>query len=237
MEALQLKVALRILEYGGIPACIIGEIALNYYNVPRVLHDIEICVPEASLSKAALMLQGTGLFEPKAIEEFDIYNEYKRDFPRLRSSSWISPSCTLVLLADKSYGLDPLVNNISCGKTTPNPNPTYSSQIMDLIPPAEVGNIPIPRLPSLFAGLCRRYLESNDDVAMIAAEQLVDGMDLDGGWCTRNLRNTSFEIHQLANRLIASKQSRLDDFSENTVTCFIANAEEAERLRLIPGYE
>jgi hypothetical protein len=184
------------------------------------------------------MLQGTGLFEPKAIEDFDIYNEYKRGFPRFRSSSWISSSCTLVLLADKSYGLDPLVNNIvSLGKTAPNPNPMYSSQIMDLIPPAEISNIPIPRLPPLFAGLCRRYLESNDDVAMIAAEQLVDGMDLDGSWCTRNLCNASVEVHQLASGLIAGKQSRIDDFSENKVTCFITNAEEAERLRLIPGYE
>lgn len=38
MEALQLKVALRILEHAGILACLVGEIALNYYNVPRVLH-------------------------------------------------------------------------------------------------------------------------------------------------------------------------------------------------------
>jgi hypothetical protein len=38
MDALPLKVALRILEHGGIPACLVGEIALNYYNVPRVLH-------------------------------------------------------------------------------------------------------------------------------------------------------------------------------------------------------
>jgi len=184
------------------------------------------------------MLQGTGLFEPQPIAEFDIYNEYKRDFPRFRSSSWISPSCTLVLMADKSCDFNMLVNNIvSLGKTALNPNPTYSSQILDLIPPTEVGSIPIPRLPSLFAGLCWRYLESKDDVAMIAAEQLVDGMDLDDSWCTANLCNTSFEIYQLANGLIASKQSRIDDFSENTVTCFITNADEAERLRLIPGYE
>jgi hypothetical protein len=38
MEALQLKVALRIFEHAGIPTCLVGELALNYYNVPRVLH-------------------------------------------------------------------------------------------------------------------------------------------------------------------------------------------------------
>jgi hypothetical protein len=71
---------------------------------------------------------------------------------------------------------------------------------------------------------------------MIAAEQLVDGMDLDSGWCTRNL-GISVEMHQLVNGLIASKKSRIDDFSGNTVTCFIANVEEVARLRLILGYE
>lgn len=38
MEAIQFKVALRILEHCGIPVCLVGEIDLNYYNVPRVLH-------------------------------------------------------------------------------------------------------------------------------------------------------------------------------------------------------
>jgi hypothetical protein len=145
-------------------------------------------VPEVSVSKAALMLEGTGLFDPEAIVEFDIYTEYKRDCPRFCSLSWISPSCSLVLLADKSYGLDPLVNIIlPCGKPAPNSNLTYSSQILDLISPDDVGILPIPRLPSFFAGICGRYLESKDDVVMTAAEQLVDGMDLDSGWCTRNL--------------------------------------------------
>ena len=106
-----------------------------------------------------------------------------------------------------------------------------------MISPDDVSNLPIPRLPSLFAGICQRYLESKDDVAMIAAEQLVDEMDLDSGWCTRNLGNTSVEMHQLVNGLLAGKKSRVDDFSGNTVACFMANAEEAARLRLIPGYE
>ena len=150
----------------------------------------------------------------------------------------MSPSFNLVLLADKSYGLDPLVHNIVVhGKPSPNSNSIYGGQILDLISPDDVSNLPIPRLPSLFAGLCQRYLQSKDDAAMIAAEQLVDGMDLDSGWCTRNLCNTSVEMHQLVNGLLAGKKSRVDDFSGNTVACFMANAEEAARLRLIPGYE
>lgn len=38
-----------------------------------------MCVPGASVSKAASMLEGTGLFELEAIVEFDIYTEHKRD--------------------------------------------------------------------------------------------------------------------------------------------------------------
>lgn len=38
MEVLQIKIALHILEHAGICTCLVGEIALNYYNVPRVLH-------------------------------------------------------------------------------------------------------------------------------------------------------------------------------------------------------
>jgi hypothetical protein len=38
MEASQLKVALEILEHARIPTCLVGEVALNYYNVPRALH-------------------------------------------------------------------------------------------------------------------------------------------------------------------------------------------------------
>ena len=38
MQELELKPALRLLEKDGIAVCIVGELALNYYNVPRVVH-------------------------------------------------------------------------------------------------------------------------------------------------------------------------------------------------------
>ncbi len=186
--------------------------------------------------KAASLLHGTGLFEPDEIEEFDLYNEYKRGCPRFRSSSWIYPPSTLVILADKMYCLNPISKNVLSRDEAPS-NPSYSSQIMDLIPPTEIHRLPIPKLPVLLVGLCRRFLDSHDDVALIAAEQLVDGMDLDEGWCERNLSTISSDVLDIANRLVAGKASRLDDFSENTITCFIANKYEAERVRGIPGYE
>jgi hypothetical protein len=186
--------------------------------------------------EASSLLRGTGLFEPDEIEHFDLYNEYKRGFPRLRPSSWITPSCALVLFSDRRYGLNPL-HQYTVARNNSQSNPAYSTQIVDLIPSAEIYQLPMPRLPSLFSGFCHRFLESHDDVAMMAAEQLVDGMDLDEGWCQRNLRTSSPEVFKLANRLVVEKRSRLDDFSENTVTCFIPNDKEAARVRRIPGYE
>ena len=38
MEAAQIKIVLYILKHANIPACIVGELALLYYNVPRVVH-------------------------------------------------------------------------------------------------------------------------------------------------------------------------------------------------------
>jgi len=108
---------------------------------------------------------------------------------------------------------------------------------MDLLPVVDVRRLPIPQLPPLLRGLCQRYLDSFDDVAMIAAEQLVDGMDLDEGWCERNLAFANQQVYQLASTLVAGKKSRLDHFSENSVTCFVRDPGEAARLRQIPGYE
>lgn len=113
-----------------------------------------------------------------------------------------------------------------------------SKQITDIIPVVDVNQLPMPRLPSLFAGFCQRFLDTQDDAAMIAAEQLVDGMDLDEGWVERNLGGiASPKVFQLATKLVAEKRSRIDDFSENNVTCFIADDTEAKRVRQIPGYE
>lgn len=84
--------------------------------------------------KAVSLLRETGLFNRDEIEEFDLYNEYKRGCPRLRSSSWIHSLSTLVLLADKIYSLSPISKSPHARDKAPS-NPSYSSQIMDLIPP------------------------------------------------------------------------------------------------------
>lgn len=38
MDLTPIKVAAMILKHHGVEMCIVGELALNYYNVPRVCH-------------------------------------------------------------------------------------------------------------------------------------------------------------------------------------------------------
>jgi len=72
-------------------------------------------------------------------------------------------------------------------------------------------------------------MDLNDDVAMIAAMQLVDVMDLDVAWCSRNIRYASQEVYQLVMRLVEWKDSRLNDFSKNTITCILFQMLERQK--------
>lgn len=98
-------------------------------------------------------------------------------------------------------------------------------------------NLPLPRLPPLLRGLAKRFLDTRDDMAMIAVEQLVDGMNLDEAWAQKHLQDSDPALMTLVVSQIRSKRLRIDYFSENSVTCFISDDQEAENVRLIPGFE
>jgi len=81
-----------------------------------------------------------------------------------------------------------------------------------------------------------RFLESGDVYSRIAAEQLVDGMDITEEWCEHHLEERFLCASGLASDLVHEKRLRMDDFSENKVTCFIRDVEEKALVRNIPGY-
>ncbi|KZF23720.1 hypothetical protein L228DRAFT_122819 [Xylona heveae TC161] len=235
MDILQIiKTTLAALKNADIPACLVGEIALNYYNVPRVVHDIEICIPENSLSPAVSVLCSKNMFKLEIKEDYDLFTEYKRGFPRLLATSVTTLSYAVILFSDTYFGLNPLDRNIVCQDETRSFT-TYSRQILDLVSKDDIKYIPVPRLPPFFIGLCRRFLESNDGMARIAAEQLLDGMDLDEEWVKANIISAQPQVLELAMTLICEKSSCNDEFLDHDVTCFVADKEEAERLRRIPG--
>ncbi|KIV98687.1 uncharacterized protein PV09_09543 [Verruconis gallopava] len=92
-----------------------------------------------------------------------------------------------------------------------------------------------PRLPSLFLGLCQIYLNTNDAVARIGAEQLVDGMNLSKEWCDMNLLQAGQEVLKLAYILVQENAGRMDPFSGNKITCYIHSEHDAQLLRELPG--
>jgi hypothetical protein len=72
-------------------------------------------------------------------------------------------------------------------------------------------------------------------LSAIAAEQLVDGMNLDEDWCSNHISQERHKELNFALQLVAGKDSRISDFTTNTITDFIASQEEAEMLHKIPG--
>ncbi|KAH7237913.1 ser/Thr protein phosphatase [Fusarium solani] len=223
--------AAEILKYHGVPACIVGEIALNYYNVPR---DLEICVPESRPVVAASLLCYTGLFEPfPSDSESNNYTEYRRGFPRVRTTLWTKPPQAITIFPAALFDLGPiekhLVRFADCK--------VHISKEMSHLDAVDIAALPLPRLAPLLRGLAKRYLDTQDDMAMIAVEQLVDGMNLDEAWVERNLKDSDPALLSLAMNRIHGKESRIDYYSDNTITCFISGPEEAESVRLIPGFD
>ncbi|KAH8883277.1 hypothetical protein GQ53DRAFT_732457 [Thozetella sp. PMI_491] len=217
MDPSPIKAAIRGLQHQSIAVCVAGELALTYYNVPRVCHDIEIYVPKTSVSEAARVLCSTGQFEPCELESFNNYTEYKRGLPRLRTTQG-SPVQHVLILPASQLGLDPISKNLV--EQPVGRDAFLSRHILDMLPAHAVPDIPLPRLAALLKGLARRYLDTEDDAAMIATEQLVDGMDLDQSWCSKNLDKTDREALGLITSLVDGKKSRMDDFNGNLITCF-----------------
>ncbi|PYH94601.1 hypothetical protein BO71DRAFT_353039 [Aspergillus ellipticus CBS 707.79] len=225
---LTIETSLSRLRLQGISACLIGEIALNYYNVPRVVHDIEICVPRASLSEAVSILCADNEFWPVEKKDFDIFTEYKRGFPVLAATQ---SKLLLVLFPDSHFYLSP-VEDVIVDQEWPPTN--YSHQILELVSRDELKHLPVPRLPPYFIGLCQRFFESDDAMARISAEQLVDGMDLDNGWVRANLSSAPHQVRELATGLVAEKSSRCDG-DLNQALLHTGDKGQSQNLRLIAG--
>lgn len=85
-------------------------------------------------------------------------------------------------------------------------------------------------------GLCQGYLDTKNVAEMVEIQHLVDGMDLDEGWCDRNLNHANPGVLAIVSGLIAGKASRINPPTDNIVTCSVPN-EDAVKVRRIPGYQ
>ena len=172
------------------------------------------------------------LFESAREFERNIYTEHKYGCPRFRYLP--NPLSFIVLFPDQQLGLEPLQKTI-ISTSKHSQHAAYSQHILDIIPAETLVSIPMPSLIPFFRGLCKNYCETKEAVYAIAAEQLVDGMDLDEAWCREHMPGPDSKELAYAMELVEGKNSRIDYFSPNAVTCFIPNRVEAQRVLLIPG--
>ncbi|CAJ2507504.1 Uu.00g086900.m01.CDS01 [Anthostomella pinea] len=202
--------------------------------IPNTM-DLELCVPKSSSLVAAGLLCSTGLFEPfEADDDFNNYTEYKRGFPLVRTTSWTHPPQTIVIFPAALFGLDPIEDILI---EQPSDQKIHISKELSDMDSRDVAHLPLPRLASLIIGLARRFLDTGDDIAMIAVEQLVDGMNLDEEWSRKHLGGVANAVRLLVDSQIGGKASRIDYFSDNKITCFISDQEEAQSVRLITGID
>ncbi|KAK2762722.1 hypothetical protein FQN54_000896 [Arachnomyces sp. PD_36] len=237
MEFADIQLLVALLREANIPVCIVGELAFNYYNAPRVVHDLELCVGANYLELATSTFESQGDILERADEaDYNIYTEYKRGYPRFRFKSPAS-SFYIVLFTDVYCHLNPLEEHIITPQEHQRRKECYSKEILDSFSADQIATLPLPRFASFFTGFCRTYIETLEVTAAIAAELLVDGMNIDEIWCRKNLqaRGQSTELN-FALRLVQGKDSRIADFTPNEVTCFIVDSLEATRVQKIPGF-
>jgi hypothetical protein len=172
------------------------------------------------------------LLKISVIPKEDIFTDYKKRFPRFASQE--GPDMQLTLLPDEVYGFQSLENTI-IPDDHQHSDSYYSKEILDVLSPDAIASLPFPSLGAFLGGLCSRYIQSRDVVYAMAAEQLVDGMDINTAWCHVHLEHLSPVEQQFASDLVAGKRSRMDDFSENKITCYVADIQDATNIRQIPG--
>jgi hypothetical protein len=196
--------------------------------------DFEICVPEDSVEDAARQLCSTGLFKRMDVLSYDNYSEYKKGYPQLRITGWMLPM-DLVIFSDRYLGLAPLTVTVIDRKEFEGTS-FYSKEVTDGNASADIPKLPWPRLPQVLKGQAHLWITRKYDMAMIAVEELVDGMAIDTAWCEKHLCDASPEVQSLIRGLVESKHSRLDPFLPNKINCFVLDEEEERKLHDLPGY-
>lgn len=164
---------------------------------------------------------------------YNLYTEYKKGYPRFRFHS--EPSFCVVLFSDRYCHLNPLDQNI-VSRQEQQAAEAYSHEILDSMSADQIAAMPFPRFEPFFFGFCRTYTETTEVTAAMAAEILVDGMNLEEEWCEARIDASQSDSLNFALRLVRGKSSRIADFSPNEVTCFITDLQGSQRIQRIPGF-
>lgn len=189
------------------------------------------------MDNAQIVLKQTGLFEIEGYADINAHNEYKSGFSRLKTTAWLPRPVSFVILPASFCGLQPLDTCAFRPCEDVQTDYEFSKEILEAIGKEDVATFQFPRLAPFVTGLVKRYLETGDDMAAVAVEHLVDGLNLSEAWCNQNLSATSSEVTEFVERLIRGKKSRIAYYQDNKVTCMISDEKQASRLFRIPGYQ
>ncbi|KAL7621676.1 hypothetical protein AAE478_009003 [Parahypoxylon ruwenzoriense] len=235
-KAAAAKAAARILHHNEVSMCVIGKLALAYYNVPVQFNfcDIEICVAQQSFYAASSILCSTGLFEPcQPHPESGNYLE-RMLYPHVKTTQWTHTPQVIVILPSTVMtlgGIDELI-------------PLMSGSIRHCISECiydfcngDIADLRFPRLPLLIRGLANKVITEADTDAMASITQLVDGMNLDEEWLMRNISGLGPAVESLILNEIRSKELRVGLTPGKKITRFVRDSECAVWLKRIAGYE
>lgn len=202
------------------------------------LQDVEICVPDDAVGDVSTILSYTGLFKKEGYKNLNAHNEYKSGCLRLVTTAWLHRPVSFVVFPASFYGLQPLDAHTFRPCEHVKSDSEFSKEILDTVHERDVRNWRFPRLAPYIASLAKRYLETGDDMAAMAVEHLVDGLDLSETWYDQQMdKETPMEVTGFVTRLIRGKKSRIAYYQEHKVTCMIADEEQASKLTRIPGYQ
>ncbi|KAL6248084.1 hypothetical protein RBB50_005432, partial [Rhinocladiella similis] len=191
--------------------------------------EIEVCVPASRFEAAELALNSAACFERLPPSTPNLYNKYKKGFPRfLHTAGYQTP---VVLLSDP--GIDFRIFKV-LGPADHRSKACYSDEVLTYLSIDDIRRCPVPTLPSLIRYLCMVFFRDSDPMSRIRLEQLVDGMSIGRELCHKALSVP--EQLQCVLSLVDSKKDRIDDFSGNLVTCYVADQKTADKVARIPGY-
>ncbi|KAH0834438.1 Ser/Thr protein phosphatase superfamily protein [Fonsecaea pedrosoi] len=198
--------------------CVVEEVALNYYNVPRILN----------LDAATKLINAhNDVFVRTAWT--DQHADWKKPYPRFEA--FIEEDyLTLVIFPDTHFHLQPLKHSIVDRSAYSSARPFFSNEFNFSTDISELSTIPIPRLSSLLQGLLRRFCETQDIYCAVCVEQLVDGMVLSEAWCNTHLDPGREEELKYVIGVIGTRPQRQNLFLESDYLC-----QDERELMKIPG--
>lgn len=198
---------------------------------------MEFCVPDEAVDNASVVLIETGLVKTDPYADIHLYNEYKSKFPRLTTTSWLPHPITFVVFPASVCGLQPLETHAFQPRDYIKSDSEFSKEILEGIEAQDLKTMSFPHLAPFITSLTSRYLNLGDDMAAAAVEHIVDGLNISESWCLKQLHSASPQVLGFVQELIRGKKSRIAYYQDNTVTCMLADEEQAIKVTKIPGYE